>query len=131
MALGLRAEANWFTEHTGSRLAGGWSWCGTTQHQVANTPRCERTEEADREHKGKAAQARVQRGRVSRARQELRGPSWPRKTRHLNELRDKRPHEQFREVSGDLFSFQPEAPVQCDRRLYATSLRGASSSSGR
>ena len=69
-----------------------------TQHQVSHIPRRERTEEADRQHRGKAAQACVQRGQVSRARQELTGAQLaPKDESTLNELRNRRPHEQLRE----------------------------------
>ena len=47
----------------------------------------------------------------------------------LNELRNKRPQEQLREIPGDALNFQREALVQLDRKLLATSLRGAPSGS--
>ena len=101
-----------------------------TQHQVSQAPRGERTEEADREHRGKAAQARVQRGQVSRARQELTGAKLaPKDESTLNELRNRRPQEQLREIPDDVLRFQPAAPLQLDRSLFAQSLRGAPSGS--
>ena len=46
-----------------------------------------------------------------------------------NELCNRRPQEQLREIPGDVLNFQPEAPVQLDRKLFATSLKGAPSGS--
>ena len=54
-----------------------------TQQGVSHASRCERSAEADRAHRGKAAEARVQRGQVSRARQELTGAKLAPKDRLL------------------------------------------------
>ena len=115
-------RADWFA-------AGRWAELirEATQRQAVHTPRCERSEE---QHRGKAAQERVQRGQVSRARHELTGAKLaPKDEATLNELRNRRPQEQLREIPGDVLNFQPEAPVQLDRVLFATSLRGAPSGS--
>ena len=51
--------------HKADRFAGG-KWAAVireaTQYQAVHTPRCERSEEVDQKHRGKAAQERVQRG---------------------------------------------------------------------
>ena len=63
--------------HRADRFAAGrWTELvlEATQHQVSQAPRGERTEEADREHRGKAAQARVQRGQVPGRNSQV--PSW-------------------------------------------------------
>ena len=70
-----------------------------TQHQ----DECERH--------GRAVQARVQRGQVSRARQELVGAKLaPKDQTTLNELRGRRPQEQLREIPADVMSFELETP---------------------
>ena len=80
--------------HRADRFAAG-RWAElireATQHQAVHTPRCERSEEADQQHRGKAAQERVQRGQVSRARHELTGAKLvPKDEATLNELRNRR-----------------------------------------
>ena len=80
--------------------------------------------QADKQHRGKAAQERVQRGQVSRARHELTDAKLaPKDEATLNELRNRRPQEQLREIPGVVLNFQPKTPVHLDRKLFVTSLR--------
>ena len=72
----------------------------------------------------------MQRGQVSRARQELVGAKLaPKDQTTLNELRGRRPQEQLREIPADVMSFEPETAVQLDRKIFATCLRGSPSGS--
>ena len=47
----------------------------------------------------------------------------------MNELRNRRPQEQLREIPDEVLRFQPATPLQLDRSLFARSLRGAPSRS--
>ena len=97
--------------------------------QNGETPECmenlvddEIPEDGDR---GKAAQERVQRGQVSRARHELTSAKLPQDEATLNELRN-RPQEQLREIPGDVLNFQPEAPPETVRNKFERSPLGFS-----
>ena len=108
--------------HRADRFAAG-RWAELV-HDATQHHQSERSEEDECERRGKAAQARVQRGQVSRARQELVGAKLALKDQTtLNELRGRRPQEQLREIPADVMSFEPETPVQLDRKIFATCLR--------
>ena len=74
------------------------------EEALRNTPahsrgRPERSDAEESERRGKAAQARVQRRQVSRARQELTGAALaPKNEATSRELRARRPQEQLREI---------------------------------
>ena len=83
--------------------------CGIRQHNPEVVP--ERREAEERERRGKAAQARVQRGQVSRARQELTGAALaPKNEATLQELRARRPQEQVQPIPQKVLDFMPIAP---------------------
>ena len=123
------------SELVGSRAdrfaAGRWAELvhDATHHQFARGSRGERSEEDECERRGKAAQARVQRGQVSRARQLAGAKLAPKDQTTLNELLGRRPQEQLREIPADVMSFELETPVQLDRKIFATCLRGSPSGS--
>ena len=72
--------------------------------------RPERSDTEERERRAKAAQARVQRGQVSRARQELTGAALaPKNEATLQELRARRPQEQVQPIPQDVLDFVPIA----------------------
>ena len=112
--------------HRADRFAAGrWSELLQEAMQVkpVKTSHCERSEEAEHEHRGRAVQARVQRGQVSRARHGQVGPDT------LSEFRDKRPQHQLMQIPGDVLNFAPASPVQLDHKIFAMCLRGAPSGS--
>ena len=96
---GLSAEASWFTGQVGAVRAGDTK---SRTHHVANRSRTQR--------QGSAGACR----------------SRPFST---NQCATGDPQEQLRETYGDVVSFQPAVPLQLDRSLLATSLRGAPSGS--
>ena len=74
-----------------------------------------RTVVEEQERGGRAAQSRVQRGQVSRARQELTGAQLaPRDESTLEELRRRRPQERIREIPAEVLDFIPEGELQLD-----------------
>ena len=92
--------------------------------------RPERSDTEERELRGKAAQARVQRGQVPRARQELTGAALaPKNEATLQELRAQRPQEQVQPILQEVFDFVPTAEVNLNAKLFATCLREAPSGS--
>ena len=92
--------------------------------------RPERREAEERERRGKAAQARVQRGQVSRARQELTGAALaPKNEATLQELRARRPQEQVQPIPQKVLDFMPIAEVNLNAKLFTTCLREAPSGS--
>ena len=63
---------------------------------------------AEQQRRGKAAQSRVERGQVSRARQELTGATLAPKTDEtLRELQGRRPQERIREIPVEVLNFVP------------------------
>ena len=83
-------------------------------HRLGPTPR------------GRAAQASVKLGEVSRGRQNLTGASLaPGTLATFNALQDKRPAEAQRPLPADVLSFQPDIPLQLDRELFLTCLKTA------
>ena len=114
--------------HSGSFRGRQVGRVGSRCHTTSVRERFTREDECER--RGKAAQARVQRGQVSRARQELVGAKLaPKDQTTLNELRGRRPQEQLREIPEDVMSFEPETPVQLDQKNFATCLRRSPSGS--
>ena len=67
--------------------------------------------------RGQAAQSRVERGQVSRARHEFVGAPLP----------SQRPQEQLRELPRTVTDFQPERPLNLDRKIFHDCLRGSPS----
>ena len=102
---------------------GRWLSLLTTAQQQ-NTVRITRTEQVD-DHvrRGMAAQSRVERGHVSRARHELTGaPLAPKNQDTQNELQGRRPQERVCAIPQEVLDFRPEAELQSD----ANFLRSAS-----
>ena len=111
---------------------GHWSKLVTDALQICPhhaRPRAERSESEEQVRRGKAAQARVHCGQVSRA-QELTGATLaPKNAATLQELRARRPQEQLREISQEVMDFVPEEGVKLDAKLFATCRRSAPSGS--
>ena len=85
-----------------------------------------RGEAEERDRRGRAAQGRVERGQVSRARQELTGAALAPKTREtLEELQCKRSQRRVQEIPVEVMDFMPQRPVTLNARVFAASLRGA------
>ena len=67
-----------------------------------------------------AAQSRVERGHVSRARHELtKAPLAPKNQDTLNELQGRRPQERVSAIPQEVLDFRPEAELQLDAKLLA------------
>ena len=82
--------------------------------------RPERSDTEERERRGKAAQARVQRGQVSRARQELTGAALaPKNEATLQELPARRPQEQVQPIHQEVLDHVPIAEVNLNAKLFA------------
>ena len=78
--------------------------------------------------RGQAAQNRVERGQVSRARHELVGvPLAPKNAETLAQLRRQRQQEQLRELPRTVTEFQPERPLNLDRKIFHDCFRGSPS----
>ena len=92
--------------------------------------RPERSDTEERERRGKVAQARVQRGQVSRARQELTGAALaPKNEATVQELRTRRPQEEVQPIPQEVLDHVPIAEVNLNAKLFATCLREAPSGS--
>ena len=69
--------------------------------------------------RGQAAQSRVERGQVSRVRHELTGaPLALPRTRKPSQLRRQRPQEQIKEIPRAVLEFQPDHPLNVDRKIF-------------
>ena len=78
----------------------------------------------DDARRGEAAQSRVRRGQVSRARHELTGPPLAPKTEAtLADLRAKRPQEQQRAIPSEVVDYVPGSPLQLDAISFTKCLR--------
>ena len=90
--------------------------------------RHERTEEEEQMRRAQAAQSRIQRGQVSRARQELTGAALaPKNGATLGELRHQRPQTQLREIPPAVLEAQPPRAVTLDRKILHSCLLGSPS----
>ena len=104
-------------------------------HQACSVPRVRSSqqasiEEEEQAHRGKAAQTRVQKGQVSRARQELIGASLaPRNAATLEELRRRRPQARQAVIPEEVTNFVPDDLLELDSKLFAACLRSAPSGS--
>ena len=79
-------------------------------------------------HRGRAAMNRVQRGQVSRARQELTGADLAPKTMEtLAELQDRRPQVRVVDIPQEVIDFVPDRPVELDMKLFTKCLQSAPS----
>ena len=76
--------------------------------------------EAEEQHRrGKAAQNRVERGQVFRARQELTGASLaPRNEDTVKELQRKRLQERRKEIPSAVLEFFPEAMLKLSAKMF-------------
>ena len=93
---------------------------GLRDSPAQSRARPERSDTEERERRGKAVQARVQRGQVSRARQELTGvPLVPKNEATLQELRA-RPQEQVQPIPQEVLDHVPIAEVNLNAKLFAT-----------
>ena len=86
-----------------------------------------KTAEDDHSRRGAAAQSRVERGQVSRARHELTGaPLAPKNATTLEELQSKRPVEQASPIPAVL-DFVPESTLLFDKQIFVKCLQTAPS----
>ena len=84
-------------------------------------------DEDEKSRRGAAAQSRVERGQVSRARHELIGaPLAPQTTATLDDLRARRSQESSSPIS-EVTDFAPESPLSLDGKIFAKCLRTAPS----
>ena len=80
--------------------------------------------------RGLAAQSRVQRGQVSRARHELTGVALaPKDETTLAELRSRRPQSRVHDIPQAIIDHIPESPLQLDEKTFAKCLQTAPSGS--
>ena len=78
----------------------------------------------------RAAQDRVERGQVSRVRQELVGSLLvPKTAETLTELRRRRPQVPLREIPQEVMQFEPESPLHLDLKIFSVCFRSAPSGS--
>ena len=85
---------------------------------------------AEQQRRGKAAQSRVERGQVSRARQELTGATLAPKTDEtLRELQGRRPQEMIWEILVEVLNFVPGQALVLDATLFSKCLASAPSGS--
>ena len=87
-----------------------------------------RSEEEEQIRRGQAAQSRIQRDQVSRARQELTGAALaPKNGATLGELRRQRPQTQLREIPAAVLEAEPPRAVTLDRKIFHSCLQGSPS----
>ena len=80
----------------------------------------------EQSRRGAAAQQRVERGQISRARHELTGAPWaPRNMDTLQKLREKRPQERESPVPQDVSEFVPDSELRLDPKIFAQCLQTA------
>ena len=78
--------------------------------------------------KGRAALNRVQRGQVSRARQELTGAALaPKNMDTLAELQGRRPQERVVDIPQEMVTFVPDRSVELDMKLFTKCVQSAPS----
>ena len=88
------------------------------------------SEVEEQRRRGKAAQNRVERGQVSRARQELTGASLaPRNEDTMQELQRKRPQERRKEIPAAVLEFIQEGKLKLSLKMFANCVRSAPSGS--
>ena len=102
--------------------------CNTVPRPRSATPVRSAVEEQERRRR--ADQSRVQRGQMSRARQELTGAKLaPRDESTLEKLKRKRPQERLQEISAEIIDFIPDRELNHDTKRFAECLRSAPSGS--
>ena len=85
---------------------------------------------AEQQRQGQAAQSRVERGQVSRAREELTGATLAPETEEtLRELQGRRPQERIREITVEVLNFIPGQGLVLDATLFSKCLASAPSGS--
>ena len=85
-------------------------------------------DEDENSRRGAAAQSRVERGQVSRARHELTGaPLAPQTMATLDELRAGRPEKSSSPIPREVRDFPPQSPLSLDGKIFAKCLRPAPS----
>ena len=83
-------------------------------------------DEDENSRRGAAAQSRVERGQISRARHELIGaPLAPQTSATLDELRARRSQESSSPISREVMDFAPESFLSLDGKIFAKCLRTA------
>ena len=98
-------------------------WRGLMEAASLNSPaqprgRPERSDVEESERRGQAAQARVKRGQVSRARQELTGAALaPTNEATLRELRARRPQEQLRQIPQESHGVRADCRSQSEHKV--------------
>ena len=121
------------TQRVGDFARGLWTdliqrACNTVPRPRSATPVRSAVEEQERRRR--ADQSRVQRGQMSRARQELTGAKLaPRDESTLEELRHRRPQERLQEISAEIIDFIPDRELKLDAKRFAECLRSAPSGS--
>ena len=103
-------------------------WLTLLEDARANMPKLRSGENsldvtAEQQRRGKAAQSRVERGQVSRARQELTGATLAPKTDEtLRELQGRRPQEMIREIPVEVLNFVSGQALVLDATLFSKCL---------
>ena len=107
---------------------GMWGRCLRKQGSTSVVPASNTVD--DHHRRGEAAQSRVQRGQVSRARHELTGaPLAPKTMETLNELRARRPQARQSPLPQEAVDFKPQSPLSLDGKIFAKCLRTSPSGS--
>ena len=92
---------------------------------VSTFPNSKREASSEAERRGLAAQGKVKRGQVSRARQALVGAALSPKTEEtLEELRRRRPQAALRQIPQEV-DYAPHSPLAMDMKIFAKCLRTA------
>ena len=85
---------------------------------VSTFTNSKREASSEAERRGLAAQERVKRGQVSRARQALVGAALSPKTEEtLEELRRRRPQAALRQIPQEVMDYAPESPLAMDMNI--------------
>ena len=93
---------------------------------VSTFPNSKREASSEAERRGLAAQEKVKRGQVSRARQALVGAALSPKTEEtLEELRRRRPQAALRQIPQEVMDYAPDSPLAMDMKIFAKCLRTA------
>ena len=113
------AETSWHRELPISREAGGSSCWTLHPRSLQRDPvRLPSQRRKSRNGEGLAAQSRIQRGQVSRARQELTGVALaPKSEETLQEMRRQRPEVQVRPIPPAVLEFEPDTPLRWIERF--------------
>ena len=103
-----------------------WELIDLAVQNVSTYTNSKREDSSEAERRGLAAQERVKREQVSRARQALVGAALSPKTEGtLEELRRRRPQAALRQIPQEVMDYAPDSPLALDMKIFAKCLRAA------